>query len=81
MALIDSYKSVRMRTEKICEPLIIEDYLPQGALFSSPVKWHIAHTTWFFETFILMEFLDGYKVFHPSFNFLFNSYYNAVGQA
>jgi len=80
MALIDSYKSVRMRTEKICEPLIIEDYLPQGALFSSPVKWHIAHTSWFFETFILMEFLDGYKVFHPSFNFLFNSYYNAVGQ-
>ncbi len=46
---------------------------------ASPVKWHLAHTTWFFETFVLIPHAPGYEPFHPSFGYLFNSYYNAVG--
>src|SRR5438034_6585494 len=69
----------RRWTEQICEPLCIEDYVIQSMPEASPVKWHLAHTSWFFETFILVPYLPGYRPFHPEFGVLFNSYYNAVG--
>jgi ergothioneine biosynthesis protein EgtB len=67
-------------TERLAEPLSPEDCQVQSMPDASPVKWHLAHTSWFFETFLLTPHLPGYVVFHPSFNYLFNSYYNAVGQ-
>lgn len=73
------YSRVRSYTEKLCEPLEIEDYIPQPVIDVSPPKWNIAHTTWFFEEMVLKQFLPGYKVFDPEFGFLFNSYYNSIG--
>ena len=70
--------SVRQQTEKLCEPLTPEDMMVQSCPEASPAKWHLAHTTWFFETFLLSEFLPGYRPFHPDFIWLFNSYYNTV---
>src|SRR5271170_2258796 len=70
--------SLRQQTEKLCEPLTPEDMMVQSCPEASPAKWHLAHTTWFFETFLLSEFLPGYRPFHPDFVWLFNSYYNAV---
>jgi ergothioneine biosynthesis protein EgtB len=70
--------SVRQQTEKLCQPLTPEDMMVQSCPEASPAKWHLAHTTWFFETFILSEFLPGYRAFHPDFLWLFNSYYNSV---
>ena len=67
-------------TEEICNPLSIEDYIPQPANFVSPPKWHLAHTSWFFEEFILKKHLPDYKIFDEDFCFLFNSYYNNVGE-
>lgn len=64
----------------LCEPLAIEDYSLQAAPFASPPKWHLAHTTWFFETFLLKPFLEGYSTPHPLYEQLFNSYYNGIGQ-
>lgn len=78
-SVIQKFKVCRETTEEICRPLEIEDYMPQPVVDVSPPKWHLAHTTWFFETFILKKFFAGYKPFHPDFNTLFNSYYNAVG--
>lgn len=78
-ALLDRYQSVRRVSEQICQPLAIEDYIVQAMPDVSPPKWHLAHTTWFFETFLLVPYLPGYEVFHPQFNYLFNSYYEAVG--
>ena len=77
--LIERYAAVRQRTEKLCEPLCIEDYVPQAVEFASPPKWHLAHVTWFFETMILKEYADDYSVFDREFNFLFNSYYQTIG--
>jgi ergothioneine biosynthesis protein EgtB len=77
--LRDFYSSVRSYTEKLCEPLEIEDYIPQPIVDVSPPKWNIAHTTWFFEEMILKKFVPGYKVFDEQFGFLFNSYYNSIG--
>jgi ergothioneine biosynthesis protein EgtB len=77
--LLDRYLKVRQLSEKICQPLAIEDYPIQSMPDVSPPKWHLAHTTWFFETFILLPQLPGYTVFHPQFGYLFNSYYEAVG--
>ena len=74
------YRWVRQRTEALCEPLQTEDYVPQAALFVSPTKWHIAHTTWFFEEFFLAPHLPGYQRFHPEYAFLFNSYYQSIGE-
>jgi ergothioneine biosynthesis protein EgtB len=74
------YSSVRGYTEELCEPLEIEDYIPQPIVDVSPAKWHIAHTTWFFEEMILKQFVPDYKVFDPDFSFLFNSYYNSIGE-
>ncbi len=71
--------AVRQQTERLCEPLVPEDYMLQSMPDASPVKWHLAHTTWFFETFVLLPHQTNYRIFHPQFAFLFNSYYNAVG--
>jgi ergothioneine biosynthesis protein EgtB len=75
---VERYKSERRQTQELCEPLSPEDMMVQSCAEASPAKWHLAHTTWFFETFLLREFLPGYKPFHPDFYWLFNSYYNAV---
>ena len=74
-----SYEVVRQYTEDLCEPLQPEDYIPQPVDFVSPPKWHLAHTSWFFEEFILVKFLTGYERYHPDFSYLFNSYYNHMG--
>jgi ergothioneine biosynthesis protein EgtB len=62
---------------RLCEPLTPEDMMVQSSPEASPAKWHLAHTTWFFESFILREFLPGYRVFHADFSWLFNSYYES----
>lgn len=77
--LIDFYTKVRQRTERICNPLAIEDYVPQVVEYASPPKWHLAHTSWFFEEMILKK-QKNYRLFHPDFSYLFNSYYNTVGK-
>lgn len=78
-SLKEQYLQVRTHSEKICEPLETEDYVPQPVPFVSPPKWHLAHSTWFFETFILQNHYPDYQVFSKDSNFLFNSYYNNVG--
>jgi ergothioneine biosynthesis protein EgtB len=72
------YRAVRGLTEELCRPLATEDYVVQSMPDASPARWHLAHTTWFFETFILAG-RPGHRPFHPAYSFLFNSYYNAVG--
>ncbi len=78
--LIGHYRSVRSFTERICAPLEVEDHVIQPHPDVSPPKWHLGHTTWFFEAFLLEKFLPDYQVFHPRFAFLFNSYYESVGE-
>src|ERR1700731_2392252 len=78
-ALAERYQQVRQSTEALSAPLAVEDYVIQSMPDCSPTKWHLAHTAWFFETFVLTPELPGYQAFHPQFGFLFNSYYNAVG--
>jgi len=73
------FRTIRRQTVKLCEPLEIDDYVIQSMADASPVKWHLAHTTWFLETFVLKPLRPDYAVYHPQFNYLFNSYYNAVG--
>jgi ergothioneine biosynthesis protein EgtB len=73
------YKATRLQTIDFCKHLHIEDYAVQVVPFASPPKWHLAHTTWFFETFILIPYSNNYIPFNSNFNFLFNSYYNNVG--
>ena len=70
-----TYRRVRAFTEQLCEPLETEDYMLQAAVEASPPKWHLAHVSWFFETFLLKPFLPGYVAYHPQFDHLFNSYY------
>lgn len=72
--------AVRQATEALCEPLETEDYVAQSAPEISPTKWHLAHTTWFFETFVLEPNQAEYRVFDPNYRYLFNSYYNSVGE-
>lgn len=72
-------RRVRKQSETLCEPLAVEDYLVQAAVHASPAKWHLAHTTWFFETFVLKPFAPRYQPFSAEFDHLFNSYYNGVG--
>src|SRR3954469_18495118 len=79
MTVLERYREVRRRTEAICEPLETEDFVVQPVADVSPPKWHIGHTTWFFETFLLKEHLNGYKEFNPDYNYVFNSYYETVG--
>src|SRR6476469_9326725 len=74
------YIKVRAHTEDLCKPLEIEDYIPQPVVDVSPPRWNIAHTTWFFEEMILKRFVPGYQAFDKDFGFLFNSYYNSIGE-
>ncbi|WP_242928977.1 ergothioneine biosynthesis protein EgtB [Pontibacter vulgaris] len=76
---LQRFEKIRNQTEYICAPLEPEDTVVQPMIDVSPPKWHMAHTTWFFEEFVLKPYLTGYKVFHPDYSFLFNSYYNSVG--
>ena len=78
--MLDKFNSVRQRTLKLCEGLQPEDFVLQAVEDVSPTKWHLAHTTWFFENFILKNHAQGYKEFHPKYAFLFNSYYESEGQ-
>ncbi|MFZ3579550.1 ergothioneine biosynthesis protein EgtB [Virgibacillus sp. DJP39] len=78
--LKDEYLRIRKYSEQLVEPLEIEDLIVQADTHVSPSKWHLAHTTWFFETFILKNYLSNYTVFHKDFNYLFNSYYETVGK-
>jgi ergothioneine biosynthesis protein EgtB len=78
--LAPHYAQVRRRSLMLAEPLSAEDCGAQSMPEASPVKWHLAHTTWFFETFILERFEDGFAPFHPAFRVLFNSYYNGIGE-
>ncbi len=77
--LSQRYSDVRRYTETLCEPLEIEDYIPQPIADVSPPKWNIAHTTWFFEEMIFKRYMSGYLIFDEQFTFLFNSYYNSIG--
>ncbi len=77
--LLARYHAVREASMRLCMPLSPEDLMVQSCPEASPVKWHLAHTSWFFETFVLREYVAAYKPFHPDFHWLFNSYYNSLG--
>lgn len=77
--LIHQYKTVRQLSEEICLPLQTEDYVVQPVVDVSPPKWHLGHSTWFFETFVLKPYLPHYQEFNPQYNFVFNSYYETLG--
>jgi ergothioneine biosynthesis protein EgtB len=79
-ALAARYLEVRAASREICQPLALEDYVVQSMADASPAKWHLAHVTWFFENFLLSPFLKGYRLFHPASGYLFNSYYETVGE-
>src|ERR1700722_12555599 len=79
-SLLARYKAVRHATKHLCSPLSPEDMMVQSCPEASPVKGHLAHTSWFFETFVLREFAAGYQPYHPDFHWLFNSYYNSLGE-
>jgi len=78
--LASFFLETRQHTENICKPLEIEDYVVQPIVDVSPPKWHLGHTTWFFEEFILKTYKPGYRLFHEDFAFVFNSYYENVGK-
>lgn len=79
-SLLERYRAVRSFSHTLCEPLVAEDFVIQSMPDVSPTKWHLAHTSWFFETFLLQEAYSGYKSLDDSYAYLFNSYYNAVGK-
>lgn len=79
-SLFSKYAEVRSLTEEICEPLQPEDFVVQPVVDVSPPKWHLAHTTWFFENFILKDFMPDYRLFDDDYHFLFNSYYETEGE-
>jgi ergothioneine biosynthesis protein EgtB len=74
------YSHIRRVSLEICAPLQTEDFVVQSMPDTSPAKWHLAHTSWFFEQFLLKPLLPGYQTFHPDFEYLFNSYYQSVGR-
>ncbi len=80
MNILERWEKVRRRSLAIAAPLSPEDCVAQSMPDASPIKWHLAHTTWFFETFILEALEPGFQAFHPSFRVLFNSYYNGIGE-
>src|SRR5262245_15880305 len=79
-SMLDRYEAVRRFTESLCAPLSAEDCAIQSMPDASPARWHLAHTTWFFETFVLSRAFRDYKPFHQAFRRLFNSYYDSVGE-
>ncbi len=79
-ALLTQFQAVRRQSEILCEPLEPEDFVLQSMPDASPAKWHLAHTTWFFETFVLGAALPDYRPRYPQYNYLFNSYYNTIGE-
>ncbi len=79
LSITDRFVATRSLTESLASPLSAEDQTVQSMPDVSPTKWHRAHTTWFFETFLLIPGLKGYRPFHPDFGYLFNSYYEGVG--
>lgn len=78
-SLASTYARVRAATFALCDPLEIEDFVVQSMPDASPIKWHLAHTSWFFEQFVLKPYASCYRPFHPHYDYLFNSYYQAVG--
>ena len=78
--LLSSFKQTRTQTNFLCETLEIEDFVVQPVVDVSPLKWHLGHTTWFFENFVLAPNVKDYTPFHPKFNYIFNSYYVAAGE-
>ncbi|MBT8262264.1 MAG: ergothioneine biosynthesis protein EgtB [Bacteroidia bacterium] len=78
--IVSFFLETRAYTESLCKPLEIEDYVVQPVIDVSPPKWHLGHTTWFFEEFILKPHKQGYNLFHEDFAFVFNSYYESVGK-
>jgi ergothioneine biosynthesis protein EgtB len=79
-SLLTRFRDVRATTMSFCAPLTPEDMMVQSCAEASPVKWHLAHTSWFFETFVLREYVAGYQPFHVDFHWLFNSYYKSLGE-
>ncbi len=79
MNILEQYRRIRQDSEAICRPLKTEDYVVQPVVDVSPPKWHLGHTTWFWETFVLMKYDLAYKVFNPDYNYVFNSYYETIG--
>jgi ergothioneine biosynthesis protein EgtB len=76
---LDTFIAIRKQTEEICKPLAVEDYVVQPIADVSPPKWHLGHTTWFFETMILVPYFQNYTVFDKNYNYIFNSYYESIG--
>jgi len=74
------FQEVRAFTERLCEPLATEDYVVQSMADVSPTKWHLAHTSWFFEMFVLAPHVPDYRPLEPAYAFLFNSYYVQAGE-
>ncbi len=80
MDFIERHQNIRSFTEQLCEPLATEDYVIQSMPDVSPTKWHLAHVSWFFETFLLFPAISEYRSLHPQYAYLFNSYYNTIGE-
>lgn len=79
-SMLDFFLETRKLTEELCLPLEIEDYVVQPIVDVSPPKWHLGHTTWFYEEFILKPYSKGYKIYDDDYSFIFNSYYEALGK-
>jgi ergothioneine biosynthesis protein EgtB len=77
--LLKRYRSVREQSLNLCAPLEVEDFVAQPVIFVSPPKWHLGHVTWFFENFILVDYVEGYTLFNEALNYCFNSYYQSQG--
>ena len=77
--LAEKYRQVRSASERLCEPLSIEDYVVQSTTDTSPTRWHLAHTSWFFETLVLRRLMTDYESIDDTFQYLFNSYYHKLG--
>ena len=78
--LLERFNETRQHSITICKPLEIEDFSVQPVIDVSPPKWHLAHSTWFFEQFVLVPYLKGYQIYNDDFAYLFNSYYNNAGE-
>lgn len=77
--LLNRFREVRSFTEKLTDPLETEDFVIQIATHGSPAKWHLAHSSWFFEAFLLEKAVKGFESMHPKYSYLFNSYYLQTG--